>query len=199
MDFAGPLYLREPNDDDKKGYILLFTCAASRAVHLELVSNLSAQAFVNGLRRFIARRGAPHLIISDKAKTFQASETKEFLLERMIKWQFNVPNAPWTGGFFEAMIKLTKRCLRKAIFNARLSCEEMQTVLTEVEGVLNNRPLTYVSNDEALQALTPNHLIFGRRLSTTAELLSDREGLSQASHNEVNRRLTHKQKTLDHF
>ena len=72
VDFAGPLFAKE-GSDMVKVYIALFTCCVTRAVHLDLVSNLSAPCFLNCLRRFTSRRGAPTLIVSDNAKTFKAA------------------------------------------------------------------------------------------------------------------------------
>jgi len=107
----------------------------------------------------VARRGIPELIISDYAKTFKAAATQltkifndpdvmSFLLERKIQWRFNLEKAPWWGGFFERMIKSTKRCLKKTLGKARLTYEELLTVLTEVECILNSRPLTYMYPDD---------------------------------------------------
>ena len=97
-----------------KVYIALFTCATSRAVHLELVSSLDAPTFLLCLRRFTGRRGLPKLIVSDNAKTFQASEktlvslfeledVQEHLSSKGIRWQFNLAKAPCWGGFFWAL------------------------------------------------------------------------------------------------
>lgn len=77
MDFAGRLFIKSNVKDDSemtKVYITLFTCATSRALHLELVSSLDAPTFLLCLRRFTGRRDLPKLIVSDNAKTFQASE-----------------------------------------------------------------------------------------------------------------------------
>ena len=76
IDFAGPVYIKCQGDMEK-AWIALFTCCVARAVHLELVENLTAPTFVNFLRRFCARRGTPSLIVSDNAKTFKS--TAKFL------------------------------------------------------------------------------------------------------------------------
>ena len=76
VDFAGPLFVKS-NDTQKqmkKTYICLFTCSTSRALHLELVHDLSTEAFIRCLRRFIARRGTPVSITSDNAKTFKCAD-----------------------------------------------------------------------------------------------------------------------------
>ena len=164
--YAGPLYLKtiETQTKQSKVYILLSTCTTTRAVHLELTPDLGSSACVRGLRRFIARRGAPKMVISDNAKTFKSAEIRRFLADRGISWKFNAPRAPWTGGFFERMVKSTKRCLKKVLKNCSLSYEELETVLVEVENVINNRPLSYIDNDSTEEVLTPNHLLCGRAI-----------------------------------
>jgi len=125
-----------------KCYIALFTCASTRAIHLELTPNLSATSFLRVLRRFFGRRGLPTLLISDRTdrKTFEDAEVKTFVLNRNIDWKFNVPTASWWGGFFEVCLKLVKRCLKKVLENAKLSYEELESFLIEAEEVLNSRP-----------------------------------------------------------
>ena len=71
--------------------------------------------------------------------------------------------APWWGGFFERLVKSTKRCLKKSLGTARVTYEELLTIIVETEGILNSRPLTYVS-DEMRDPLTPSQLVIGRRL-----------------------------------
>ena len=159
-----------------KVYFCIFSCAVVRAVHLELVSDQTTSKFLNCFRRFCARRGTPKLVISDNAKTFKAAdkilhcnEVKSFLTKKRIVWRYNLERSPWWGGHFERLIGTVKRCLRKVLGNARLSHDELSTVLTEVEGTLNSRPLTYYGDDVEEQALTPSHLIIGRRISPLSE------------------------------
>ena len=174
VDFAGPLYVKASKGNMVKSYIALFTCCVTRAVHLELVPDLFASTFVNCLRRFCSRRGTPSLIVSDNAKTFKATskllkklfrtkQVEDFLESRRINWRFNLERAPWMGGMFERMVGSMKRCLRKVLGNAKLNFDELSTVLTEIEGTLNSRPLTYQYDLE--ESLTPSHLMFGHRLT----------------------------------
>ena len=153
IDFAGPLFAKCCSKSSRKVYIALFTCCVTRALHLELVRDLSAETFLCCLRKFAARRGMPDLIVSDNAKTFKASEraitrlfnepkVKAELQNKRVTWRFNLERAPWWGGFFERMVRSVKRCLRKVLGNAKLTVEELSTVLVEVEGTLNARPLT---------------------------------------------------------
>ena len=112
VDFAGPVYLKDVYSKSKKvykAYIAIFTCASSRAVHLELVPDLSTGTLLICLKR----RGVPRLVISDNGKTFKSSSLKAFLSQYGIVWKFNVPGAPWWGGFFERMVRSVKRCVKK--------------------------------------------------------------------------------------
>ena len=72
--------------------------------------------------------------------------------------------ATWWGGIFERMIKSTKRCLRKIVGQAKLSYDELITALTEIEAVVNSRPLTYLSPEDLEEPLTPSHFLCGRRI-----------------------------------
>ena len=157
----------------------------------------------------MARRGFPELIISDNVKTFKAAATQltrifndpdvmSSLLKRKIQWKFNLEKAPWWGGVFERMIKSTKRCLKKTLGRARLTYEELLTVLTEVECILNSRPLTYLYPDDLEEPLTPPHLISGRRLLSLPD--ASRSGTDNSSaHETVTRRARYLQKLMDHL
>ena len=129
IDFAGPLYT---SDNGSKIYICLFTCASTRAVHLELVNSLSVPAFLQAFRRFAARRGLPARLISDNAKTFKSAakevkyigrspEVQRFLANKGIVWDFIVEKAPWHGGFWERMIQSTGETLFTEIFRTHLN------------------------------------------------------------------------------
>ena len=176
VDFAGPLYVKQGKDKMIKCYVCLFSCCVTRALHLELIKDLSAQTFLNCLRRFCARRGTPELINSDNARTFKSTakllkslardpEVATYLQSCRIEWKFNLELSPWQGGHFERLIGCVKRCLRKVIGNARLSYDELSTVLTEIESILNSRPLTYCYSEIGEEVLSPSHLIYGRRLT----------------------------------
>ena len=81
-----------------------------------------------------------------------------------VQWSFNLEKAPWWGGVFECMIKSVKRCLGKTIGWAKLTHDELLTALTEVEVIVNSRPLSYLSTGDIEGPLTPSHLLIGRRV-----------------------------------
>ena len=180
IDFAGPLFAKCCSQSSRKVYIALFTCCVTRALHLELVRDLSAETFLDCLRKFAARRGMPDLIVSDNAKTFKAAEkaitrlfndpkVKSELQTKRVTWRFNLERAPWWGGFFERMVRSVKRCLRKVLGNAKLTVEELSTVLVEIEGTLNARPLMEEYEECEGEVLTPSHLIYGRAINFIPE------------------------------
>ena len=198
--FAGPVFVKNVYGGDQstyKSYILLITCASTRALHLELVPDLNAESFKRGFSRFQARRGVPGLVISDNGKPFKDKGVKEYLVRNGINWKFNIEAAPHTGGFFERLVRSTKRCLKKSLRNSKLNYEELLTLLTEIEGVINSRPLTYF-NEELGEPLTPSHLIIGRRILDRPSPVSY-EPRTQLSHEEATKRANHLRKVLDHF
>jgi hypothetical protein len=146
---------------------------------LELTTSLSVEAFFMAFRRFAARRGLPSTITSDNAKTFKSaskeiqrftrsSVLRDDMINHRISWQFIGPKARWWGGYWERMVKMVKQAFKKTLGRSTLSYDEMNTVLVEVERVINSRPITYIYDDrEAISyALTPSHLINGRSIST---------------------------------
>ena len=163
LDYAGPVYCKDfPGE---KFYILLFTCAVTRAVHLELVNSLSLTHFLLAFRRFVSRRGLPKTVFSDNAKTFKSASTELLKLygSNSPYWRFSVPRAPWWGGWWERMVRNMKVSLKKTIGLKSLERTELETLLTEVEACLNSRPLTFVGDDiDNGHSLTPSHFLLGR-------------------------------------
>ena len=81
-----------------------------------------------------------------------------------MEWCFNLEKAPWWGGFFKRLVRSVKRCLKKVIGHSRLSCDDLSTLVVEIEGILNSRPLTFMAADDVEDSLTPSHLLIGHRL-----------------------------------
>ena len=161
LDYLGPVLVKEGGEVIKT-WICLFTCMAVRAIHLEWVKNLTPEQFLSCLRRFVARRGKPQLIISDNAPQFkvvkvaidkqwkhvmQDEDVRHYIKEGGIKWQFTTALSPWKGGFYERLVALVKRSLQKGIGQKQLTLDQLVTILTEVESVVNTRPLTYVYDE----------------------------------------------------
>ena len=177
VDFGGPLYVKTPLGETKT-YICLFTCAITRSVHLEIVTDLTEEKFLLAFRRFASRKSLPLTMVSDNASTyvasaetlkqlFESSSLKEAFSRQGVEWRFIPKRAPWYGGFWERLIGLTKTALKKTLGRASVTLEELQTLIVEVEAILNDRPITFVSseiNDE--EPLTPSHLLYGRRITS---------------------------------
>ena len=182
LDFAGPFFCRKSPNSLEKSYLALFVCFASKAVHLELVSDLRTAACIAAIRRFVSRRGCPKNLYSDNGKNFVGSDKEIADLQKIlrnkhcdslqaeaaglhIKWFFIPPRAPHFGGLWESAIKCAKIHLRKVMGNKVLSFEELCTLLCQIEMILNSRPICPLSedpNDEFF--LTPAHFCLGGKL-----------------------------------
>ena len=119
VDYAGPLYVSDKAPDCNKVGICLFSCCITRAIHVELVPDMSTQTFLTAFKRFTSRRDVPTQVISDNAKTFISAA--QYLTGFKVAWTFNLEKAPWWDGFFEQMVQSVKRTLKKTIGRAKLS------------------------------------------------------------------------------
>uniref|UniRef100_A0A5S6Q4J4 Integrase catalytic domain-containing protein n=1 Tax=Trichuris muris TaxID=70415 RepID=A0A5S6Q4J4_TRIMR len=179
MDFMGPIMVTCRRSQVKR-WICLFTCMAIRAVHLEICYSLDVSSFLSAFRRFVARRGPPSDCYSDNGTNFRAAarvlspeaphwdsvEISNFMTSRGIKWHFNPPSAPHFGGAWERLIRSAKIALRETLHGQRITDEALQTIVVEIEFMLNCRPLTHVSIDPSdPEPLTPNHFLQGRPFS----------------------------------
>ncbi|KAL3068195.1 hypothetical protein niasHS_016441 [Heterodera schachtii] len=174
VDYFGPLKVKQGNEVVKV-YVALFTCLAIRALHLEVAEDYSAEAFLRAFRRFTARRGIPSLIMSDQgtnfvagAKVIKENWTDTLMPESMqqqmtqsgISWNFNTAHALWKGGIWERLVGITKNALRRTVGRNLLTLDEFGTMLCEIESIINNRPLTFESDQEPIRVLKPiNFLI----------------------------------------
>jgi hypothetical protein len=179
IDYFGPLYYIEHQShkktEVKKCWVALYTCLISRAIHLELILDNTTIEFLNSFRLFVSRRGLPSSILSDNFSSFKKADKElkqlfsninwdrvaTFFAHKNISWKFVLPYSPWLNSPAEALVKSSKICLKKVIGQSRLSLRNLQVVLSEVEGLLNSRPLT-VQYD--MIPLTPGELLYGRRL-----------------------------------
>ncbi|KAL0861024.1 hypothetical protein ABMA27_009546 [Loxostege sticticalis] len=163
-----------------KGYIAIFVCMATKAVHIELVSDLSTETFIAAFQRMCARRGTPKHVYSDCGTNFiGASKTlhKEFeqfqlqlssdffdhIGQLEVEWHPNAPAWPTAGGLWEAAVKSMKFHLRRVLGDQKLTYEEFQTLLTQIEACMNSRPLCPLTEDpdEFQNCLTPGHFLTG--------------------------------------
>ncbi|KAL6475780.1 hypothetical protein MHYP_G00168200 [Metynnis hypsauchen] len=176
MDCFGPFIVKKARKESKR-YGLIFTCLYSRAVHIEMLEDLSTDSFINALRCFISLRGAVRQLRCDQGSNFigARSEFKEalkqcdtklleiFLTERQCEFVFNSPSASHAGGVWERQIRTIRNVLN-AVFAqcpGRLDDASLRTLFYEVMAIVNSRPLTVdgINDPQAMEPLTPNHLI----------------------------------------
>ncbi len=213
VDFTGALYVKT-SSAETKAYVCLFTCANTRAIHLEVVEDLSEETFLKAFRRFVSRRSLPRKMVSDNATTYLSSaeelkrllnsvNLKETLSRRGCDWIFIPKRAPWYGGFWERLIGLTKNALKKVLGRAQVTLSDLQTIIVELEAILNDRPLTYVSADiDDEEALTPSHLLNGRRITSLPHENVDDEDIDDPDYGnltEMTRRARRQALLLQHF
>lgn len=180
VDYFGPLNVKRGRAVVKR-WGAIFTCMNSRAVHLELATSLESDCFINVLRRFINRRGPPKCIYSDKGSNFVGADGElraaitnwnqkqihDELLQKGCQWIFQPPKASHASGVWERLIRSTRRALKAILGQSLVDEEVLPTVLTEVESILNSRPLCAASDDpNDCEPLTPNHLLLQRAVCT---------------------------------
>ena len=173
MDYFGPFAVKQGRSTVKR-YGVIFVCLTSKAVHIEKADKLDTDACINVIRRFISRRGPVKKIRSDNGTNlvgaskeihkeiskWNQSRIHEHLLQRNIDWVFNPPAGSHFGGIWERQIRTIRKLLFNLLRDHTLSDETLQTLLCEVESIMNSRPLTPVSGDASdMEALTPNHIL----------------------------------------
>lgn len=211
VDYAGPYTIKDSKLRNKKlikAYICIFICFSTKAVHIEVVSDLSAEGFLNAFKRFVSRRGLCSEIYSDNAGNFvsanrQLSEIadfskdplfRSFLLDNHIEWHFIPPRSPHFGGLWESAVRLLKHHLKRIITSVNLTFEELYSITTQVEAIVNSRPLMRLTEDkDDLEMLTPGHFLVGRALRSLPEVPVD-----ESRHTLVSR-YRHMKLLIQHF
>ncbi|KRY84459.1 hypothetical protein T4D_12181 [Trichinella pseudospiralis] len=217
VDFAGPILARSDGKSLTllKMYVCVFTCMVVRAIHLELVPDMTVDSFLRALRRFISRRGRPRLLQSDNFQTFHLASrflkllcnsrhwkvVEDRLAKDGIEWKFITERALWCSGYWERLVRSIKVALNKVLGRCHAKLDELRTVLCEIEARINHRPLTIVSDrpDDQL-ALTPAHFLIGQELSSLPG--RDCDGKQVQSENRVlqlHRRWRYQRKLVDHL
>ena len=182
VDYTGPINVRLSKTRGKgtiKGYIAIFVCMATRAVHLQVVEDYSSEAFIAAFHRFTARRGFCKELYSDQrtncigadaqlkqmivASSSYSTQIVKSLAQDATSWIFNPPSALHFGGIWKAVVKSAKHHLRRIIGEQVLTLSELATLMCRIEACLNSRPLTALTDDPSdLDFLSPSHFLIQR-------------------------------------
>ena len=184
VDYFGPFHVRVGRNKTTKHYGVIFTCLNTSAVHLDLAVDCSTMEFLQVLRRFMAIRGQPSVIVSDNGTQFVGAEKelramvegwnkdelRDFCAERNTEWRFVTPSAPHQNGCAEALVKSCKIAIHKAVGSQVLTPFELLTCLTDVANLVNQRPIGRIPNDpDDGRYLSPNDILLGRASNTTPQ------------------------------
>ncbi|GFV04076.1 integrase catalytic domain-containing protein [Trichonephila clavipes] len=154
LDLCGPFLVKYKNQRKgtlNKVYICVCICFSTKAIHLELLSDLTSDALKATFKRFTSRRA-------------------KYFVSKNIDWKFIPPKSPHFGGLWEAGVKSVKHHLKRAIGNLHFTFEEFETIMIQVEGILNSRPLTPLSSDaDNFNVFTPGHFLIGRPITSIPE------------------------------
>lgn len=184
IDYCGPFDIKQSSKRSSvisKGYVALFVCFATKAVHIEVVSDLSTESFISAFKRFIFRRGIPSHIHCDNASTFKGANNQfkelyklhnnidfqnsihTFSLQKGINFHFIPAYSPNHGGLWEAAVKSAKFHLKRISTCKIFTYEQFNTIMIEIEGILNSRPLISISSQDLsdFSCLTPGHFLIG--------------------------------------
>lgn len=191
IDFAGPILVKQSRHRGvltSKGYIAVYVCFVTKAIHLELVSDLTTDTFLASFKRFVSRRNIPSEVYCDNAGTFKSAskqltelynlntskshqtQVQSTAAQMGINFNFIPSYSPVFGGLWEAAVKSVKYHLKRVLGSHTFTFEQLYTVLAEIESVLNSRPLTPMSSDvNDTCYLTPRHFLTGAPLKCIPE------------------------------
>lgn len=159
-------------------YVAIFVCMAVKCIHLELVTDLSANKFIEAFQRFMARRGAPSFMYSDNGGNFIGTKNmlianhekiESFTTSEGIEWSPIPARSAHFGGLWEAGVGSIKYHLNRVNGQNVMSYDEYDTLITRIEGVLNSRPLC-MKDSQSQEVLTPAHFLIGDSLTSPPEL-----------------------------
>ena len=123
--------------------------------------------------------------------------THSYLSKNRIEWKFIIELSSWMGGFYERLVGITKIALKKTIGKLYLTHTQLQTIITEVEAVINSRPLVYVDDDSENQIIMPNHFLSLNTKSGIPELIRNNEDDNKNDPDYQNEELTTAHKLLE--
>ena len=216
MDFTGHLMVKNGNKTEKC-YVCLFTCSTTRNVNLEIVDDMTTDQFLLAFRRHCAIYGTPSLILCDNAKTFQKGDEEiqklfQVIEDQTVQHHFaqkrvqmrHIPaKSPHWGGMYERLIGVVKLSIKKVLRRALVSLPELQTLIKEIQAVVNDRPITFVYHDvNDPEPLTPSKLLYGFDVTALPHPVVDPNELEDENfneHDQLNKAFKRRSLLFQHF
>lgn len=190
IDCLGPINIKASmlrSNVVMKVWALVFVCQVTKAVHIEILTNMTSECYIAALKRFISRRGFCKLIYSDNGtnfrggariieedyntflNTFKNSEFQQEIIDwcstQRMEFQFIPAHCAHVGGLHEAAVKSFKHHLKRVAGHRLFNLEELNTLVIQIEAILNSRPLTTIeANNNEYIILTAGHFLTGRML-----------------------------------
>lgn len=186
VDYFGPMNIKSGRSVLKR-YGCIFTCLTTRAVHLEITHSLTTDSFIAAFKRFTSRRGTPEKIFSDNGTNLVSGEQElrktlmewtqsmisKYMTMNGIEWNFNPPYSSHRGGLWERMIRSVRKIFKSLVNEQLLNDEQLLTFMAETERIINDRPITQISDDpKDLAALTPSMLLLMKNNSSCPGLIT---------------------------
>ena len=216
IDFTGHLMVKKGNKTEKC-YVCLFTCSTIHNINLEIVDDMTTAQFLLAFRRHCALHGTPSLILCDNAKTirkgneeiqklFQVIEdqtVQDHLAQKRVQMRHIPAKSPHWGGMYERLIGVVKMSIKKVLCRALISLPELQTLVREVQAVVNDCPITFVYHDvNDPEPLTLSKLLYGFNITTLPHPVVDPDDLEDEDfneHDQLNKALKGRSLLFQHF
>ena len=207
LDLAGHFETRMNGRANHKVWIAVFSCCVTRAVHAELVYKLDADSMINAITRFTARRPGVRTFISDRGTNLVGADAilrREWnswresvapeLHKKNLEWTFIPAGTPHYGGLWERVVSLFKKHIMSATRGDILHVDTFNTIVIEIEGILNRRPLTPISDDpNDTECLTPAHILYPATFAHSSAIIvpeNNYESSAQASWKRAQNRIS---------
>ena len=173
-------------------------CATSQFTYLELSPGMTSVSFIVLKDLLVIVVHLQRFLASDNFKSFKSNKTEAYFKEIDVTWKPILENSPWWGGFYERLTTILKLALQKIVGSAKLNFEELHTVLVQIENMMNTRPLTYLSEENCNEHITPSHLMYGQNINRR-DIINDNDSVITLDKTLIKTHINYVTAVLNHF